>query len=121
MYMHQLEKARIIKAVAEIGILQKEIAEYETRTLVLPNALNDIGRGTLLDAWGNPYQYLNFATISGKGKMRKDRWVVPLNSDYDLYSMGRDGKSKPPLTAAVSHDDVIRANDGTYIGLASEY
>jgi general secretion pathway protein G len=121
MYMHQLEKARIIKAVAEIGILQKEIAEYETRTLVLPNALNDIGRGTLLDAWGNPYQYLNIATVRGMGNVRKDRWLVPLNSDYDLYSMGKDGKSKPPLTAAVSHDDVIRANDGTYIGLASEY
>lgn len=121
MYAHQLDRARITKAIAEIGILQKDIAEYETRTLVLPNTLNDIERGTLLDPWGNPYQYLNIATVSGMGNVRKDRWLVPLNSDYDLYSMGRDGKSKPPLTAMASHDDVIRANNGTYIGLASEY
>jgi general secretion pathway protein G len=121
MYAHQLDKARITKAIAEIGILQKDIAEYETRTLVLPNTLNDIERGSLLDPWGNPYQYLNIATVSGMGNVRKDRWLVPLNSDYDLYSMGRDGKSKPALTAMASHDDVIRANNGTYIGLASEY
>lgn len=120
-YAHQLDKARITKAIAEIGILQKDIAEYETRTLAFPNTLNDIGRGTLLDPWGNPYQYLNIATVSGMDEVRKDRWLVPLNSDYDLYSMGKDGKSKPPLTAMASHDDVIRANNGTYIGLASEY
>jgi general secretion pathway protein G len=44
-----------------------------------------------------------------------------LNTDYDLYSMGKDGKTKGPLTAKDSHDDVIRANDGRFIGLASEY
>jgi general secretion pathway protein G len=47
--------------------------------------------------------------------------VVPINSDYDLYSMGKDGESVPPLTARASRDDVIRANDGAYIGLASEF
>lgn len=120
-YTFQVAKARITKAIAEIGILQKEIAEYETRTLVLPNTLNDIGRAALLDSWGNPYQYLNIPTVGGMANVRKDRWLVPLNSDYDLYSMGKDGKSKPPLTAAASHDDVIRANNGTYIGMASEY
>jgi general secretion pathway protein G len=46
---------------------------------------------------------------------------VPLNSDFDLYSKGRDGKSKPNLAAKVSYDDIIRANDGEYVGIASEY
>ncbi len=53
--------------------------------------------------------------------MRKDRFLVPLNSDFDLYSKGPDRKSVPPLTAEASRDDIIRANDGGYIGLASEY
>ena len=47
--------------------------------------------------------------------------VVPINSDFDLYSMGEDGKSKSPLTAKPSHDDIVRANDGAFIGLATDY
>jgi general secretion pathway protein G len=50
--------------------------------------------------------------------MRKDRFLVPINSDFDLYSMGKDGESVPPLTAQKSRDDIIRANDGAYIGPA---
>jgi general secretion pathway protein G len=120
-YNNYIEKAKIVTAIAEISIIQKEITEYETANNVLPNTLNDIGRVNLLDPWDNPYQYLNFANVAGKGKMRKDRFLVPLNSDYDLYSMGKDGLSEPPLTANASHDDIIRANNGTYIGIASEY
>jgi general secretion pathway protein G len=120
-YQGYIERAKIIKAIADISILQKEIVAYKVDEEVLPNTLNDIGRGTFLDPWYNPYQYLNFADVKGKGEMRKDRFLVPLNSDYDLYSMGKDGTSMPPLTAKASHDDIIRANDGIYIGLASRY
>jgi len=35
--------------------------------------------------------------------------------------MGKDGASVPPLTAKASRDDIIRANDGRFIGLASDY
>ncbi|MCI1277793.1 MAG: prepilin-type N-terminal cleavage/methylation domain-containing protein [Nitrospira sp.] len=52
---------------------------------------------------------------------RKDRFLHPINSDYDLYSMGKDGESMEPLTARKSHDDVIRANDGSFVGLAVEF
>ncbi|MGD9272343.1 MAG: hypothetical protein PVH08_14815, partial [Syntrophobacterales bacterium] len=53
----------------------------------------------------------------GKGKGKGS----PLNSDYDLYSMGTDGMSAPALTNDVSQDDIIRADDGAYTGLAAEY
>jgi general secretion pathway protein G len=46
---------------------------------------------------------------------------VPINSDYDLYSVGKDGVSSGPLTAGPSRDDVIRANDGGFFGLARDY
>lgn len=61
------------------------------------------------------------AAKSGGGKPRKDRFLVPINSDYDLYSKGRDGQSVAPLTAQQSHDDVIRANDGAFVGLAVDF
>jgi general secretion pathway protein G len=52
---------------------------------------------------------------------RKDRFLVPINTDFDLYSMGKDGKSVPSLTAAASRDDVVRAANGAFIGLASRF
>jgi general secretion pathway protein G len=119
-YNHYIQMARIARAIAEIRMLQTEIDVFEMEFRAFPITLNDVGWNQL-DPWGNPYQYVNFATVKGKGKMRKDRWLVPLNTDYDLCSMGKDGMTETPLTALVSHDDIIRANDGRYIGLASEY
>ena len=58
---------------------------------------------------------------SGSGKPRKDHFLHPINSDFDLYSMGADGESNAPLTAKQSRDDIIRANDGAYYGLASNF
>ena len=120
-YSNYIEKARITKAIAEIYLLEKEILAFLGSNGSLPLSLDNINRGNLLDPWGNPYQYLNFATVSGQGQMRKDRFLVPLNTDFDLYSMGQDGASRPPLTANASHDDIIRANNGNYVGPASEY
>lgn len=121
-YESYLERAKVCKAIAEIKIMSQEISSYgASNGGSFPASLNDIGRGGLLDPWGNPYQYLNYADAGGGGKIRKDRALHPLNSDYDLYSKGKDGKSQPPITAATSQDDVIRADDGRYIGLASNY
>lgn len=57
----------------------------------------------------------------GVGGARKDRFLVPINSDFDLYSMGKDSQSFAPLTARQSHDDVIRASDGGFYGLAKNF
>jgi general secretion pathway protein G len=56
-----------------------------------------------------------------QGLMRRDRNLVPLNTRFDLYSKGKDGESHPPITAQESWDDVLRANDGSFVGLASNY
>ena len=124
-----LDKARITRAIGDIGALQTDIAAFEAGGHGLPETLADIGRGTLMDPWGNPYQYLNFHVEEGGGGKRgappkgarKDRFLVPINSTYDLYSMGKDGESVAPLTAKASKDDIIRANDGGFIGLAVRY
>ena len=75
----------------------------------------------MLDPWGNAYVYQSFTGLKGKGKMRKDKSLNPLNTQYDLYSLGRDGDSRLPLAPKVSHDDVILAFDGAFIGLASDF
>jgi general secretion pathway protein G len=83
--------------------------------------LATIGMDTKIDPWGRPYVYLSFAGLNGKGQMRKDKNLNPINTLFDLYSVGADGQSRLPLTVPVSKDDVIWANDGNYIGLASQF
>jgi general secretion pathway protein G len=121
LYANQINKARITTAIADLRIIEKEIYAFQLDSNSLPLNLNQIGRDTLLDPWGNLYCYVNLETSTGNGVKRKDRFMNPLNSDFDLYSMGKDGRSVGPLTAAMSYDDIIRAVDGRYLGLASEF
>jgi general secretion pathway protein G len=122
-FINYMDKSRNIQAISVIHGLEKDIELFEYKDGSFPDSLTEIGQGNLLDPWGHPYQYLNFATAgkSGEKKIRKDKSLHPLNSYYDLYSMGKDGNSKTPLTAKDSRDDIIRANDGEYVGLASDY
>jgi len=105
----------------EIVDIQTDIDDFFDANGFYPNSLADLFDPIPLDPWGNPYQYLNHDTSPGKGKWRKDKNLVPINSDYDLYSMGPDGKSASPLTASMSHDDIVRGRNGAYIGLALYY
>lgn len=115
-------QAEIAKAIADIRSLDTSIQLYKMINDSLPSSLSAVPNGGIFDPWERPYQYLKIEDNSkAKGQARKDRFIVPINSDFDLYTMGRDGTSVPALTAKASQDDVIRANDGSYIGLASEY
>jgi len=119
-YMQYLDRAKVVVSISDLKAMVNELEVFKLEKDRLPVTLLEIG-WVRNDPWGNPYQYLNFSTVKGKGNMRKDRFLVPINSDYDLYSMGKDGQSNPPLTAKVSQDDIIVANDGSYIGLAASF
>ena len=116
-----INQARVARAVDEVSAMETDILGYDATNGQLPDTLAQIGRPNFLDPWGNAYQYLNHSTMKGNGMARKDRFLVPLNSVYDLYSDGADGQSASPITAGKSQDDIIRANDGGYVGLASQY
>ena len=104
-----IERANYVRALAEIRTIEMDIIDFQIDHNFLPDTLAALGRGLILDPWGNPYQYLNIAAGKNpKGKFRKDRFLVPVNSDYDLYSMGKDGKTSTPFTAKASHDDIVR-------------
>jgi len=120
-FMAAREAARVSKAIADIYTFEKEIVIYQVTNDSLPHSLVDIGRGSFPDPWARPYQYLNLADDPLLSKARLDRFLHPINSDYDLHSLGAAWLSLPATTASVSADDVIRANDGAYVGLASQY
>ncbi|HSB73215.1 MAG TPA: prepilin-type cleavage/methylation domain-containing protein, partial [Candidatus Methylomirabilis sp.] len=82
------DRARNTRAAADITMLQFDIRAYASANNgQFPPTLDTLGRGAMRDPWGNTYRYLVIATAI-PGHVRKDRFLVPLNSDYDLYSMG---------------------------------
>ncbi len=107
-------------AVTDIVRIQVVVESYYQANDVYPNSLTDVNMNLVLDPWGITYEYLNLAGAP-IGLMRKDQALVPINSDYDLYSKGPDGASVAPLTAMASRDDIVRANNGSFIGIASDY
>jgi len=113
------ERAMIARAIGDVDALGWNIVEYELVNGSFPSSLSAVGWGGKEDPWGNPYQY----TVVGAkgGKPRKDHFLHPINTDFDLFSMGPDGQSTAPLTAKISQDDIIRANDGGFVGLAAHY
>jgi len=123
-YSNALNKARINQAISKIALMGQRIDDFLVDNGRIPNDLSEIGEPNPLDPWGNPYQY---TPILGRDKselearLRKDRFLIPLNNDYDLFSTGKDGIWKAPLTAADSHDDIVRANNGGYVGVAYRY
>ena len=116
-----VDKVNSKSTADEIGDLQDNINDFFEENGFLPDSLDEIFDPVPLDPWGNPFQYYNHATTNGNGQLRKDKNLVPINSDYDLYSMGPDGKTASPLTAAISHDDIIRGRNGAFTGLAIDY
>lgn len=147
-YAAALDQARVAGAIGDINAIGKDVAMFQLNNGCLPASLADVGLGALNDPWGRPYAY-NVArrpgppggggggrggrgggggscgacagACVGPGAARKDKNLVPINGDFDLYSLGKDGQSAAPLTAGISRDDVIRARDGGFVGLARDY
>lgn len=116
-----IEKSRVIQGALDINDMSKTIKQFERKTGALPEALADVGFDDKRDPWGRPYEYHNLRTMNGNGQARKDKVLKPLNSDFDLYSIGRDGLTHPSLLNAASRDDVVRARDGSFVGTAQEF
>jgi len=120
-------KVTIQLTIVEIELIAKEIDRFYAQKGSYPDSLSDLEMSVPNDPWGNPYRYLRIEGVNFKGqgkpkdKRRKDHDMVPVNSDYDLYSMGPDGDSRAPFTAKASRDDIVRVQNGNYIGLASAY
>jgi general secretion pathway protein G len=114
-----VERSRVARAVSDIGTISLQLYRWEQDTNSLPASLAEAGIGSV-DPWGRPYVYMRAAGTS-RSRLRKDGNSAPLNTDFDLYSLGPDGISALALPAAPSRDDVVRARNGSYIGPAANY
>jgi len=122
-YALVLERQKIEQSARDLITIAQQIERYRTTHFAVPESLSDIYTTIPKDPWGQDYEYLNFNSPAPgvTGRIRKDHNLHPLNSEFDLYSMGKDGLSVAPLTAQSSQDDVIWARDGGFVGPASDY
>lgn len=122
LYTGHIDKQRNTTAIVDIKNIESQIERFKALTGAPPNNLGGIA--VPLDPWGNSYHYVRLQGLSKQEQEEKCRWdkhEKPLNHDYDLYSEGKDGMTHPKISESESYDDIIRANGGAYVGLASEY
>ncbi|BBO70539.1 hypothetical protein DSCA_44690 [Desulfosarcina alkanivorans] len=121
-YIGYRERARVVVAISDMKTIETAIFNFFSNNSALPDTLAQVGLDNFRDPWGNPYAYLRIdgGDVTGKGKQRKDHFMVPVNTDFDLYSMGKDGASTSPFTAKASRDDIVRAYNGGFYGKVSD-
>jgi general secretion pathway protein G len=117
-YRSYVERARVTRAIGDLGALEITIREFTNRTRALPVTLADVGAAGAEDPWGRPYTYV---VLGGGGPTRTDHLGDAINTDYDLYSAGPDGDTAGSLMAAESADDIVRGNNGAFLGSVDHY
>lgn len=124
-YQNYRERVRIAQAVTDIAAMSMNLKAYHLDNQYFPPTLDTLQmyNPVPLDPWGRPYQYLaiDIEPAPNRGAQRKDKNQNPLNSDFDLYSMGPDGQTQKPLTGAKARDDIVRADNGRFIGVAKDH
>ena len=115
----QIERTRIEQAKDGITRIGVEIETYRARHHELPASLTDLGSSVPLDPWGHSYEYVNFDARGTVGQRTFEG--LPVNSDFDLYSRGADGRTEVNLRNEAARDDIVRARDGAYVGPASDF
>lgn len=117
------DQARLAQAYADIRNIDLAIRKYKAENGDWPADLAALNMTDIpKDPWDRDYVYLKIEGVpSATGQARKDHFLVPINSDFDVYSRGANGTSTAPLQTTQSQDDIIRANDGRFIGLASTF
>jgi general secretion pathway protein G len=119
-YSRYKDRVRTKACLQDIVVLSGMVQFYFAANGSYPNSLAEIGNDGKTDPWGRPYVYYNI-DANGKGHARKDHALNPLNTDFDLYSPGPDGKTKPQITQKDSVDDILRASNGQFIGIAADF
>ena len=102
-YNNYIGDAKNSAAVVDIKKIESGILGFQAENGTFPNSLAQVGFANACDPWGRPYEYLNLGPNPKQTPgHRKDKSQNPLNSDFDLSSVGRMGKvphSFKPMTA----------------------
>src|SRR4029453_2451210 len=85
-YDRYVERTRVAKAVLDIGDIAARISRYELDNREFPPSLAEAAADKMRDPWGWPYQYVNHDDPHSRGRWRRDKNIVPINDDFDVFS-----------------------------------
>ena len=117
-YNAYIDSAKSTACASDIRTIEKAITAWllENNKSTPEAHLSDMGITNLLDPWKRNYVYTVHTISEDDPAALKDPALKDLNTDYDLYSMGKDGASDLDPGATTS-DDVVRSNDGGFVGV----
>jgi general secretion pathway protein G len=119
-YSSHVEDMKMVEAKKDLVLTDLKIETYFATNGAFPPDLAAVGMQQD-DPWGSPYQYLNMDLANGNGLQRTDVSNAVINTDYDLYSSGPDSQTNKFLTHTKSVDDIVRGNNGEFMGVATDY
>jgi len=112
-----IKAVRVTRCSADIRTIDKAIAAFVIEKNYLPDLLSDLAIGDILDPWQHPFEYHNLdIAVNPAANPLEDIATNALNTDYDLYSKGEDGAGTPATGDPGNADDIVRSNDGVYVG-----
>ena len=140
-YTSYREKIRYAEAARDIGIISQRLERFYFTNSRYPEYLVEVGiqddHELRVDPWGTPYYYLNKTDVdpdtgvpvAGANGAKPDPRTLSngngVNTDYDLFSAGADRGYNPGIftggNVESSWDDVIRINNGKFIGTPADY
>jgi general secretion pathway protein G len=123
-YTNYIQKNSNTQAAVDIKNIESQIEGFKALSGSPPNTLAAANIVAPIDPWGRSYQYLRIQGVDPndiKHLVREDKHEKPVNQDYDLYSIGKDGKTEQKFWKQDAFDDIVRCNGGAYVGPASGY
>jgi len=118
-YRGYIERVRVAKAIVDLKGIGVHLDVKKINDEALPASLAAAGLSKN-DPWGRPYVYLRLSAPPPIAA-RRDQFNVPINADFDLYSIGKDGLTHRQVSHPNAHDDVVRGANGGYYGLGRNY
>ena len=118
-YSSFIGRTKVTLAIADIKQMAQFVEDFKELHGRYPDELSELNKSEFKDPWGNPYEYVLIGNDT-KDRWRQDRQDKPINTYFDLWSCGADGKTAKQVRASQSRDDILRAWDGTFVGLGKE-
>jgi len=116
-----MDKKDLSKVIEDLNTIATAVEQKYYSQDSYPNSLTELGLDGMKDPWGNAYHYVNLKDPANLGLARKDVLLNQVNSDFDLYSAGKDGVTATNFNDNNSEDDIVRAKSGNYFGRVIDY
>ena len=121
-YSRIMENQRVSQAISEIAKMNLMINRARTPNGQVPDSIAGLQGMPAADPWGEPYEYVSFSAPGfDHNDSRKDGNLKPINTEFDLFSKGKNKDFRRALNAGPSRDDVVMAHDGAFIGKAEDF